>query len=120
MCLTGFMIWILPYYYNLDFVKRAQVKCVEYQLSGRIDCGMTVLLTDKVCQSLEIRLVKLRLQMLLPALVYPNVHILNQLYSCLYALGTHIIGPDAGLNLTDVCLLEEQHAKTRLTYTAAY
>ena len=68
------MIRILPYYHHLDLVKRTQVKGVEYKTSRRIDRAMGVLFLYKVCQSLEIGLVKLCLEMLLPTLVYPNVH----------------------------------------------
>ena len=74
VCLAWFMVGVLPYYDHLDLVKRAKVKGVEYQTSGRIDRTMGVLFLYKVCQSLEIGLVKLCLEMLLPTLVYPNVH----------------------------------------------
>ena len=36
-----------------------------------------------------------------------------------HALGNLFLGPDAGLHLADVCLLQQIHAQSRLTDTSA-
>ncbi len=45
-------------------------------------------------------------------------HHLNQVHAQFFAFMTHIVGPDAGLDLTDVSLVEQYHAETTLTDTA--
>ena len=65
------MIRILSDDNHLDLVKRAQIKRVEYKLAGRIDGTAGVLLTYKIRQAPEIRLVKLCLKPLFPTLVDP-------------------------------------------------
>ena len=47
-------------------------------------------------------------------------HDLYQIHSEGLALAAHVVGPDAGLDLTDVGLVEEHHAKTALSDTTAY
>ena len=43
---------------------------------------------------------------------------LYQRYSSFSTFGLHLFGPDARLDFSDVCFLQEQHAQARLTYTA--
>ena len=68
------MVRVLADNDDLDLVKRTQVKRVEYEASRRIDRAMGILLLYKVCQGLEVGLVKLWLEMLLPTLVYLYFH----------------------------------------------
>ena len=44
----------------------------------------------------------------------------DELHACLTALLAHGLRPDAGLSLTDMCLVEKYHAQTTLTDASTY
>lgn len=60
------MIRILADDNNLHLVERREVESIEDEMSGRIARTVLILLPDSISELLEVRSLKLRLEILLP------------------------------------------------------
>ena len=113
------MVRILADKHHFYLVERTEVEGVEDQFSGWIAASLSVFLTHKGCQCLKVGLIKFRLQALLPTLFYLYVHayILYKVYIERLTFLSHGFWPDAGLNLTDMCLSQVVHTQATLSDT---
>ena len=124
MRLTRFMIRILTQYDCLDFIKRTKVKGIEYLTTGRIHYPGGIFRTYEFYQIGKIRFVKFTLKDLFQAesilTSIPSFPVSDELYAGSPAFLTLFLRPYAGLNLSDMGLLQQKHAKARLANTATY
>ena len=72
--LSRFVIRVLSDNHHLHAVERTQVEGIEYQGAWRIARACRIFLTHSTRQSCEVRLLKFRLQMLLPRRFYLYIH----------------------------------------------
>lgn len=85
------MIRILTDDDNLHLIERREVESIEDEVSGRIARTILILLSDSFRELLEIRSLKLRLEILLPGGFYLYVHMLRSIDNVLSSLD-EIIG----------------------------
>ncbi len=71
--LTFSMIWVLSEKDNFDLFKRCMLKCIEDQLSRRINCVMFPLIYQELFQLSEIGRLEFLPQDLFPALLYVRI-----------------------------------------------
>lgn len=84
VCLTGFVVRVLPQNHHLHLVKWRLVKGVEDESARRITRPCCILILDKLYQIVEVGLLELKRELVFPALFYLYVH--DSLVSSLVSL----------------------------------
>ena len=78
MSLSWFVIGVLSDDHYLYLIERTQIKGIEYETSWRIAGASSIFLTHRLGELLEIRFLKLTLQVFLPCGFYLDIHVLLQ------------------------------------------
>ena len=75
VCLSGFVIGILPQNHHFNLVERASIKSLENMWTGRIYGCTLIFLLHKSGKLTEVILLKLSGQSLFPAFFYFDIHV---------------------------------------------
>lgn len=70
MCLTGFMVGILTEYDDLHLVEGCVIEGVEDEAAGRVAWSGSIFSLNELYELFEVRLLKLKRELVLPALFY--------------------------------------------------